>query len=104
MVQGRRSGTDLSIHNTLIPDFSLAHMNRIKRSLLQWKAQNGGAYNALRIKDIASLHIQQLADMWKVEDVPGDENCWIYATIVSLYYASSKTIRIDAQNCRNKNF
>ncbi len=40
--KGRRSGTDSSIYNTLIPDFSLSQIDRIKKNFITMESPKRG--------------------------------------------------------------
>ncbi len=74
--------TEISAFNVLLPEFLGYQVNNIKKSFIIFKYNFNNSQNLFELNQIASMNIVQDAEKWTVVDVPGDGNCWIYATLI----------------------
>ncbi len=74
----------------------------MKNSFTRFKYFSNNTHVPFELSQIAPLNIAQDPEKWTVVDVPGDGNCWIYATLISGYYITGTRIRMNPQECRDQ--
>lgn len=99
-----QNGSDISAFDTLLSTFNTYTVSRIKRCHTMSMLASTNNSNTLTFSRILNFNIVPDVKLWTIIDIPGDGNCWIYATVLSMYYCSlllGQILRTEPQICRN---
>ena len=81
------------------PQYNLSSAQRVTSVLINLKNE---------IRTCQSLNhsqytgIERSKKFWKIVDVPGDGNCWIYAPVLSMWYNCTSIVSLHCQEYRDK--
>ncbi len=92
---------EISAFIILLPEFLRCQVKNMN-SFKIFKYIFNKSLNPFKLCQMASMNIVQDPEKWTVVDAPGDENCWIYATLTSAFYSTDARIRMNPQECRDK--
>ncbi len=91
---------EISAFNILFRDFLRYRVNHIKASFTICKYFSNSSQIPFELSQVDCLNIRQDQEKWTMVDVPGDGNCWMYATLISGLYSSGTRVRMNPQECR----